>query len=121
MTACRPWLAAEVRRVNPELIVALGATAGKSLLGSSFRVTEARGTLVSLEPGPDMPLTTETTDHSADRTDRTDRSDRSDRSDRDHHHLLSTVHPSAVLRAKDRDEAYGGLVDDLRIAARFLG
>lgn len=55
MTACRPWLAAEVRRVNPELIVALGATAGKSLLGSSFRVTEARGTLLSLEPVPTCP------------------------------------------------------------------
>ncbi|MFD6432582.1 UdgX family uracil-DNA binding protein [Streptomyces venezuelae] len=102
MTACRPWLAAEVRRVNPELIVALGATAGKSLLGGSFRVTEARGTVVPLEQGPDLPLATEKSD------------------DGDHRHLLSTVHPSAVLRAKDRDEAYGELVADLRIAARFL-
>ncbi|RKN43871.1 UdgX family uracil-DNA binding protein [Streptomyces hoynatensis] len=42
--ACRPWLDAELRLVDPEVIVALGATAGKSLLGSSFRVTRERGT-----------------------------------------------------------------------------
>src|SRR3954469_24967146 len=45
LTACRPWLEAEVRRVNPELVVALGATAGKSLLGNSFKVSESRGAL----------------------------------------------------------------------------
>lgn len=36
---------------------------------------------------------------------------------------LATIHPSAVLRAPDdaRDEAYAGLVADLRAAAAFLG
>ena len=29
---------------------------------------------------------------------------------------LATIHPSAVLRADDRDEAYRGLVDDLKVA-----
>ncbi|GGV26956.1 uracil-DNA glycosylase [Streptomyces longisporoflavus] len=106
LTACRPWLDAEVRRVNPELLVALGATAGKSLLGRSFKVTEARGTLLPLAAGRELPLNVEGAD-SAD-------------SD-GHRHCLATVHPSAVLRAKDRHEAYAGLVSDLRVAARFLG
>ena len=30
---------------------------------------------------------------------------------------LATIHPSAVLRADNRDIAYGGLVDDLKVAA----
>ena len=33
MTACRPWLAAELATVRPELVVLLGATAAKTLLG----------------------------------------------------------------------------------------
>lgn len=41
--ACRPWLDAEIALVRPELIVALGATAAKSLLGNDFRVSTARG------------------------------------------------------------------------------
>ncbi|HKP90855.1 MAG TPA: UdgX family uracil-DNA binding protein [Thermoleophilaceae bacterium] len=41
--ACRPWLDEELRVVRPEALVLLGATAGKALLGSSFRVTRARG------------------------------------------------------------------------------
>lgn len=34
---------------------------------------------------------------------------------------MATIHPSAVLRAKDRDAAYAGLVEDLRVAAGVLG
>ena len=33
---------------------------------------------------------------------------------------LATIHPSAVLRADDRDAALAGLVADLRIAATAL-
>jgi uracil-DNA glycosylase len=40
--ACKPWLDEELRAVRPEALVLLGATAGKALLGSSFRVTKAR-------------------------------------------------------------------------------
>lgn len=43
MVACRPWLTAELREVNPRVIVLLGATAGKTLLGADFRVTRLRG------------------------------------------------------------------------------
>ena len=34
--------------------------------------------------------------------------------------VLATIHPSAVLRADDRDEAFAGLVADLRVAAVAL-
>ena len=44
--ACSVWLKAETAAVRPELIVPLGATAGKALLGSSFRVTKQRGELI---------------------------------------------------------------------------
>ena len=41
--ACKPWLDEELRVVEPEAVVLLGATAGKALLGASFRVTKMRG------------------------------------------------------------------------------
>jgi uracil-DNA glycosylase len=41
--ACMPWLRAELDVVRPTALVLLGATAGKALLGSSFRLGEARG------------------------------------------------------------------------------
>ena len=44
--ACRPWLSEELRLVEPEAVVLLGATAAKALLGSSFRVTRQRGELL---------------------------------------------------------------------------
>jgi uracil-DNA glycosylase family protein len=44
--ACRPWLIGEIDAILPRLIVCLGATASQSLLGSSFRITKARGKLV---------------------------------------------------------------------------
>jgi DNA polymerase len=43
MTACRPWLEAEVAVVRPNVLVCLGATAAQSLLGRQFRVTKQRG------------------------------------------------------------------------------
>jgi DNA polymerase len=45
ISACRPWLDAELETVKPKLIVALGATAAQGLLGSSFRITQAHGTV----------------------------------------------------------------------------
>ncbi len=42
--ACRPWLDGELALVRPHVLVTLGATAGKALLGSSFRITTERGT-----------------------------------------------------------------------------
>ena len=41
--ACFPWLRAELSVVRPEALVLLGATAAQALLGSGFRLTQARG------------------------------------------------------------------------------
>jgi DNA polymerase len=41
--ACLPWLREELRLVRPQVLVFLGATAAKALLGSSFRLTRSRG------------------------------------------------------------------------------
>jgi uracil-DNA glycosylase family protein len=46
MTACRPWLEAELAVVKPRVLVLLGATAAQSLLGRQFRVTHHRGELL---------------------------------------------------------------------------
>jgi DNA polymerase len=50
--ACRPWLEAELDAVRPEVLVLLGATAGKALLGSSFRVTKVRGQAIDSDLAP---------------------------------------------------------------------
>jgi DNA polymerase len=86
--ACRPWLEAELTLVDPALIVCLGAVAARSLLGSSFRVSQQRGQVLELV----TPLGVR--------------------------RVLATLHPSAVLRAsgEDRGEAFTGLVADLRTA-----
>jgi uracil-DNA glycosylase family protein len=44
--ACRPWFDAELKVVAPEALLVLGATAGKSLFGTSFRITRERGKLL---------------------------------------------------------------------------
>jgi uracil-DNA glycosylase family protein len=96
MAACRPWLSAELRIVDPEVVVILGATAGRALLGPSFRVTKQRGELI-----PRPPL--------------------DDESSTQNGFIVPTVHPSAVLRADDREAAFAGFVADLRVAAQALG
>ncbi|MGW4298253.1 UdgX family uracil-DNA binding protein [Streptomyces sp. NPDC004376] len=103
MTACRPWLVAELRVVAPEIVVALGATAGKALLGPDFRVTRDRGTLLPW-PGPDG-----------------DDASGAKASEAGVRGLVATIHPSAVLRADDREAVYGGLVSDLELVARLIG
>jgi uracil-DNA glycosylase len=47
MTACRPWLEAELAVIRPRVLVLLGATAAQSLLGREFRVTQHRGELLA--------------------------------------------------------------------------
>lgn len=51
--ACRPWLDAELRLVQPNILVCLGATAAQALLGPTFRVSTDRGVPV---PSPLAPL-----------------------------------------------------------------
>jgi DNA polymerase len=43
ISACRPWLDAEIKVVKPEVLVLLGATAAQGIMGSQFRVTQHRG------------------------------------------------------------------------------
>jgi uracil-DNA glycosylase len=50
--ACRPWLDEELRIVDPDALVLLGATAAKALLGGSFRLTHHRGELLDSELAP---------------------------------------------------------------------
>ena len=102
--ACRPWLVAEFALLDPQVVVALGATAGRSLFGPSFRVTKSRGLLL---PWPASAVDPETFV-------------RADEGTSGSAFALATVHPSAVLRADDRDAAYKGLVADLAVAAGAL-
>lgn len=92
MTACRPWLEAEIGAVDPQVLVVLGATAAKTLLGPAFRVTKERGVL-------------------ADRDTAAGR-----------RQVLATVHPSAVLRGPEdqREAAFTALVADLSVVAEAL-
>jgi len=57
VTACRPWLEAELDQVQPQILVCLGATAAQSLLGASFRVTKQRGTFVDSPLAPAVTAT----------------------------------------------------------------
>jgi uracil-DNA glycosylase len=55
--ACRPWLDAELAVVHPELLVCLGATAAKALLGSTVRVTRDRGRFLESTLAPAVSVT----------------------------------------------------------------
>ena len=57
ISACKPWLEAEIDRIRPQAIVLLGATAAQALLGRSFRVTAHRGELLQSELAPMMMAT----------------------------------------------------------------
>jgi uracil-DNA glycosylase family protein len=46
VAACKPWLAAELKLIQPEIVVCLGATAAQALFGSAYRVTRERGRFV---------------------------------------------------------------------------
>jgi uracil-DNA glycosylase family protein len=98
VVACRPWLFAELDAVKPDVVVLLGATAAKSLLGIAFRLTAHRQEVLHL-PASDVP----------------------DKLDIDPC-VVVTAHPSAVLRGRpdDRDKAFAVLVEDLRFAAGLL-
>jgi DNA polymerase len=43
ISACRPWLEAEIALVKPAVLVLLGATAAQGILGRDFRVSTQRG------------------------------------------------------------------------------
>jgi uracil-DNA glycosylase len=86
--ACVPWLDAELARIEPEVVVLLGATAAQAILGRTFRVTQRRGEFVD---SPLAPLVTATVHPSSILRSRTD---------------------------EERRSAFDAFVDDLRRIAR---
>ncbi len=86
INACKPWLSAEIDAVKPKVILCLGASAAKSLLGGTFALMKERGVLKQTA--------------FAER-------------------VMATVHPSAILRARDEEGRallYNYMRDDLALA-----
>jgi uracil-DNA glycosylase len=52
ISACLPWLEAELDIIKPVVLVCLGATAAQALLGPKFRVTKQRGECVPARWAP---------------------------------------------------------------------
>src|SRR6476620_6035795 len=95
VVSCRPWLLAELDAVKPDVVVLLGATAAKSLMGSGFRLTAHRGEVLRL-PADDTRINLDVDPR-----------------------VVATVHPSAILRgpSEDRQKAFDALVADLQVVA----
>ena len=91
--ACRPWLEAELERLSPRLVVALGATAAQSLFGRATPVEKSRRQLFDVTLGGKPAR------------------------------MMVTVHPSYLLRLPDEDAkatAYAEFVKDLERARDFV-
>ena len=57
ISACRPWLDAEISLIKPAVLVLLGATAAQALLGREFRVSQQRGQFIERPGLPTMMAT----------------------------------------------------------------
>ena len=57
ISACRPWLEAELNVIKPQVVVLLGATAAQGVMGRAFRVTQHRGEWLSSEIAPGVMAT----------------------------------------------------------------
>jgi uracil-DNA glycosylase len=90
VSACKPWLEAEIARVKPRIVVCLGATAAQGLLGDTFRVTRQRGELFESALGPTITGTIHP----------------------------SAVLRAADAAARERE--FAGLVHDLKVVAKRL-
>jgi uracil-DNA glycosylase len=97
VVSCRPWLLNELDAIQPDVVVLLGATAAKSLMGSNFRLTAHRGEVLRL-PADDKKIDLDIDPQ-----------------------VVATVHPSAILRGppEDREKAFDALVADLRVVAEL--
>ena len=87
---CKWWFEQERAIVKPELIVALGATAARSLLGRAVTITKLRGEALSLADGTQLLVTI-------------------------HPSALLRMQEEAEKRA-----AYAAFVKDLKVAARLV-
>ncbi|MEM9018253.1 MAG: uracil-DNA glycosylase family protein, partial [Verrucomicrobiota bacterium] len=93
MMACRPWLLAEIQKVQPAVIVTLGNTAARSLVSPDFRVLDDRGRITR----------NKLVDFEGE--------------------LIATVHPSYLLRLPrglERDREWERWKADLRLARSLL-
>lgn len=107
--ACLPWLAAETLDVEPQVIVCLGATAARAVLGRQVQVGRERGKILS-----DRAYFADTAEGLPSDDDGRPPSEATSPQ------VLVTTHPSAILRSRGRegaDEALAELVTDLRVAA----
>jgi DNA polymerase len=89
INACKPWLLAELDAVKPRVVVCLGASAAKSLLGGTFALMKSRGQVQETAFAP---------------------------------RVVATLHPSAILRARDhqsREQMLNFLKDDLALAYKL--
>jgi uracil-DNA glycosylase family protein len=94
IVACNPWLHAEFSAVRPDVVVALGATAARGVLGRTVRVLAERGRVLE--------------DRRAEAPDT---------------RIVLTVHPSSVLRMRGKpefDREFDAFVADLQVAAALL-
>ncbi len=89
LRACVPWLEAELAAVRPSVVVALGATAARGVLGRTVAVGQERGRVV--EADGDRPPVVVTA------------------------HPSSVLR---LRERAERDAATAAIVDDLRVAAR---
>jgi uracil-DNA glycosylase len=90
--ACHPWLEHELAGIAPALVIALGATAIRGLLGKAMPILANRGKVIDFKDELVPPM-----------------------------RILITVHPSMILRVppEDRDAAYAQFVADLKVAAKL--
>jgi DNA polymerase len=51
VTACKPWLEAELEALRPKIVVCMGATAAQAVLGRAVPITKERGKFINSEPG----------------------------------------------------------------------
>ena len=88
--ACYQWLEGEMEAIRPALVVALGATAAKTLLGPRFKITQDHGQVQRREGLPDVIAT---------------------------YHPSFLLR---IKDRPEWQETYGQFVADLRIAAQYL-
>ena len=90
ISACRGWLERELAVIRPKLIVAMGASAARAVIGKPVKIGETRGTIIEREDEPDVLVTV-------------------------HPSYLLRVPDEDKKR-----EEYDRFVEDLRLAASFL-
>jgi DNA polymerase len=88
--ACQPWLAAEIARVKPRVVICLGATALFALAGPGVQLTKSRGQWLQTDLADRVIATT---------------------------HPSAVLR---VREPEQREQAFRDLVRDLRLAARGL-